>query len=291
MITGQHSGSAALAEEDGTVSAVRLRRMSAAEWRDVLAGPPGDVARYVRSAAEHGFRTAQVTWAQMLLNGHGVARDPAAALRWFGRAAALGNPEGVNMVGRCHELGWGTPVDHAEAARWFRKAADLGSDWGAYNLGCMKLYGEGLEHDPADALGWFRRSAEGGNPKAMGMVARALEEGWGVEPDPAASLAWYGRAAEAGDCWAQFNLATLLLAAGDEAAAEDWLRRSLAIGTPNYLRAAGAELSEAGQPALRELGREALASAEAAAPSAEEPSAKTGLWSGLRRLASRGAAR
>lgn len=255
---------------DETVSAIDLRRMSAEDWARVLGSDPREVARYVRSAAEHGFRAAQVVWGQMLLDGRVVRRDRAGAYRWFARAAALGSPDGLNMVGRCHELGWGVPVDHAAATGWFRRAADKGSGWGAYNLGCMLLYGDGVEHDAAAALGWFAIAAERGNAKAMGLAGRCREEGWGAARDRGAALAWYERGARAGDCWAQFNLATLLVEAGRTDDAAEWLRVSLETGTPNYLEAAGRELAAQDDAVLAEIGRDALARTSASRDGAED---------------------
>ena len=250
--------SAASLTSDDIISAFELRRMSAADWADVMRSEPRELARYVRSAAEHGFKAAQIVWAQMLLDGRGVPQDRAAAYRWFRRAAEIGNADGINMVGRCHELGWGVPVDHAEAARWFRRAADKGSDWGAYNLGCMLLYGEGVPHDHGEALRWLTTGVERGNGKAMGFVARCYEEGWGTPPDAGAALAWYRRAAEAGDCWAQFNFASRLIELGQRDEAVHWLRRSLDAGTINYLDEAGRELAGQDDGTLAEIGRAAV---------------------------------
>ncbi|NNM74365.1 tetratricopeptide repeat protein [Enterovirga aerilata] len=284
--------SAASLTSDDIVSAFELRRMSAADWAAVMRSEPRDVARYIRSAAEHGFKAAQVVWAQMLLDGRGVAQDRAAAYRWFHRAAELGSVDGINMVGRCHELGWGVPVDHAEAARWFRRAAEKGSDWGAYNLACMLLYGDGVPHDPAAALAWFLTSAERGNAKAMGFVGRCHEEGWGTKPDPDAALDWYRRAAEAGDCWAQYNLATHAIETGRVGEALAWLRRSLETGTPNFLQEAGRALSGLDDPDLAEIGRAALArAAVAGAPGQPGQDAARGPRRFLRRLTGTGVAR
>jgi TPR repeat protein len=253
--------SAASLTSDDIISAFELRRMGAAEWAQVMRSAPRERARYVRSAAEHGFKAAQIVWGQMLLDGCGVPRDRAAAYRWFCRAAAIGSPDGINMVGRCHELGWGVPVDHREALGWYRRAAENGSDWGAYNLGCMLLYGDGVPHDPAGALAAFLVSAGRGNAKAMGFVARCHEEGWGTPRDGDAALSWYERAAEGGDCWAQFNLARHLVEAGRIEDGAAWLKRSLESGTPNYLREAGAALVGSDVPLLGELGRMALSRA------------------------------
>jgi hypothetical protein len=239
------------------ISVTRLRRLTAEDWAGILAGEPREVARWVEAAARHGFKAAQVIWGQMLLDGRGVERDLSAAFYCFGRAAALGSPDGINMVGRCHELGWGVAVDHPEAARHYLQAAVKGSDWGAYNLACMLLYGDGIAHDRAGALRWFLRSAAAGNAKAMGMIGRFHEEGWNVPADRDAASSWYRKAAEARDCWGAYNLARLL---PPEQAQEalDLLRQALSTGTPNFLRTAGQELLDHTDDAFRNLGLAAL---------------------------------
>ena len=52
----------------------------------------------------------------MLLDGHGMARDPEAALGWFKRAAQADHLMSINMVGRCYENGWGVARDETVAA-------------------------------------------------------------------------------------------------------------------------------------------------------------------------------
>src|SRR3546814_8414016 len=73
----------------------------------------------------------------MLLDGVGVAKDERAALAWFAKAANQNHILAINMVGRCYELGWGTPVDKARAAQWYKAAADRGLDWGMYNYATL----------------------------------------------------------------------------------------------------------------------------------------------------------
>lgn len=244
--------------------------MTDADWARVMAGDPGTIALHVRSAAEHGFRGAQITWGQMLLDGRYAVRDRTAALRWFRRAAEAGSADGINMVGRCHELGWGTRADHPEAARWYRRASVKGSAWGAYNLACMLLYGSGVPHDPGAAVAQFAVSAERGNAKAMGMLGRCHEGGWGVPPDPAEALRWYRRGAEGDDCWAQYNLAVIALGAGRRDEALALLRRSLAVGSANYLLAVADDLAGADDEALR--GVAATARERSAALAGDAPS-------------------
>ena len=59
---------------------------------------------------------AQLCYGRMLLEGTGRAKDLPAALGWFRRAAACGDLDAVNMVGRCLDNGWGTAEDPAGAA-------------------------------------------------------------------------------------------------------------------------------------------------------------------------------
>ena len=103
-----------------------LNTMNADALRAALSGPPEALAPLLRTAAEGGAVEAQLLLGQMLPDGRGVPRRPEEALHWFGDAARAGHPMGMNMVGRCLEHGWGTPVDKAtttiftvgSAARW-----------------------------------------------------------------------------------------------------------------------------------------------------------------------------
>ena len=108
-------------------------------------------AALIRAGAEAGVAEAQAVYGQMLLDGGGVKRDAAEALRWFRRAAAQQHLMALNMVGRCYELGWGTPVDKAKAADCYRVAAKRGLDWAMYNYATLLTLGEGVAEDKAAA--------------------------------------------------------------------------------------------------------------------------------------------
>src|SRR5580698_6557778 len=58
-------------------------------------------ADWVFVAAVEGLPQAQVCYGRMLLEGTGVPKDHGAALTWFERAAANGDIDAINMVGRC----------------------------------------------------------------------------------------------------------------------------------------------------------------------------------------------
>ncbi|MEH3147442.1 MAG: tetratricopeptide repeat protein [Methylobacterium frigidaeris] len=262
----------------------RLRRMTPADWTALLADGGEEALAWIRLAAGHGFRSAQVVLGQICLDGALVRRDPDAAFGWFSRAAHLGSVEAVNMVGRCHELGWGVPPDHAEAMRHYRRAAEAGHAWGQYNLGTLLLYGDGVPRDHAAARAWFGRAAARDHAKAMGMLGRFCEEGWAGPVDAGAAARWYRRAAEGGDDWARFNLGRLLAEAGRRDEALVWLGRAVAGGGPNCLRMIGPALLRHGDPAFRALGTRALQRCAGRAPAGPArrrrplAGAAAGLW-------------
>lgn len=228
-----------------------------------LARNPREAAQAIRDAAARGSVAAQIVFGQMLLDGRGVPRNPETALTWFERAAESGDAEAWNMVARCHERGWGVPQDFILAAGYFEEAITRGHVPAKVNLAQILM----RMGDPADrprAFALFQEAAKAGNLKAINSLARFLEEGWVVPADPAAAARLYRLAAERGDHWAQFNLATLMLTAGerDQAIAlfSDAIRRS----DHGFHRRVAPLLLDRPDPDLRRLGLDALARSAAA---------------------------
>jgi hypothetical protein len=226
-----------------------------------LGAHPREAAGAIHGAARRGSAAAQLVYAQLLLDGRGVACNPVAALAWFQRAAEQGEPEAWNMIGRCHEKGWGTAQDYVRAIPYFERAIALGHVWAKVNLAqiLMRL------GDPADcprAYRLFEEAARAGNLKALNSLARFLEEGWAGPADPRRATALYRVAAQRGDHWAQFNLATLLYAQGDAEQALAWLYRCIARSDDGFrgriaevlLRQPDARLRRAGAAALARCG-------------------------------------
>ena len=183
----------------------------------------------------------------MLLEGTGVAKDQAAALMWFRRAAASRdsgsiNPhtirlDAINMVGRCLDNGWGTAIDASAAAHEYRTAADAGHTWAQYNLGHLYLDGRGVPRDFERAFSYYQRAAEQGHERAMNLLGRCHEEGWGTSRDSVLAAKWYRRSAEGGYFRGQYNWASILLHADrfDEAAI--WFERAAIGGTDGVRQA------------------------------------------------------
>ena len=58
----------------------------------------------------------------MYLNGIGVPKDEAEAVRWYRKSADAGEAKAMLDLGRAYENGIGIPKDEAEAVLWFHKA-------------------------------------------------------------------------------------------------------------------------------------------------------------------------
>jgi TPR repeat protein len=224
---------------------------------DEEAGSPSEIpGDELRRLAVEGSVDAQIGWARRLLHGHGVTRDPEAALRWFKMAARTGDPDALNMVGRCYELGWGVPEDCTQAADWFRRAADKGHAWGKFNLATLYAQGRGVPVDQGQALSLLVRSARRGNAKAMNMLGRYREV---VAGRLGAAAFWYRRAAAGGCFRGQFHHGRFLVAAGRIGDGLAWFRTSLSHAPQDFRREALQLLQADARPELRALAAEAEA--------------------------------
>jgi TPR repeat protein len=212
-----------------------LRSWSAEELAKQLSGPRGDMAEILRVGAEAGLPDAQALYGQLLLDGDGIDRSEAEALRWFTAAAKSGHVMAMNMIGRCCENGWGTHRDTKLAAQWYQSAADLGLDWAMYNLATLYCLGEGVPEDRELALALYRKAAGLGHIKSLSMIGGFFEDGWTVEPSIQTAAEYYRLGAEGGDFRAQFNHARMLAGAGDFSGAERWLSVMTQTATPAFV--------------------------------------------------------
>jgi TPR repeat protein len=208
-----------------------MAQMNTPRLRALFAQDPGKAAEWVYVVAAEGLPAAQVCYGRMLLEGTGIGKDPVAALRWFRRAASSGDADAINMVGRCLDNGWGTAEDPVGAAKEFVRAADAGHAWAQYNAGHMFLDGRGVPRDPERAFAYYSKSAAQNHERAMNLLGRCCEEGWGTPRDLAAAADWYRRSAEGGYFRGQYNWASVLLKAGRDVEAAQWLERAVAGGT------------------------------------------------------------
>ena len=137
----------------------------------------GTAAETWRPLAEKGDPTAQYLLGNLYADGKGVARDDAAAFKWFRLAADQGNAAAQYNVAASYAAGVGVARNDVEAAGWFRRAADQGMPVAQLNLGLMHAAGNGVAKDNVEALKWFEvafRGLPAGGPRMD--VARAMTD-------------------------------------------------------------------------------------------------------------------
>ena len=235
-----------------------LLKLSAEDIRNRLAASPEEAVRIAYAAAVGGSHAAQVTLGQMLLDGHGVKRDLNAAFRWFGIAANADDTDGINMLGRCHELGWGTAINLVEAKNCYQRAAAKNHQWAQFNLATMMLRESDAPGVVATALMLLVRSARQGNAKAMNMIGQYREFGWTAPINIPSAIRWYRRAADRGCFRGAAHLARFLLDRGEVGDAVSWYRRSAEWAPLEFCRYLASHLFEARNAALHPVARLAL---------------------------------
>jgi TPR repeat protein len=110
--------------------------------------------------AQQGSALAQASLGALYANGQGVARDDAAAVRWYRLAAAQGEVLAQTNLGWRYANGQSVPRDDVEAVRWYRLAAAQGNGYAYGNLGMMYEQGRGVTRDLAEAQRWYAKAVE-----------------------------------------------------------------------------------------------------------------------------------
>lgn len=219
---------------------------------------PGRVNAHDDTAAPPTLVEVQLVLGQMHLD----RKEPAAALEWFRSAARSGDARAFNMLGRCHEKGWGVRASPATAARYYRKAADRGDTWALFNLADLYYRGEGVLQDDASAYMLYAAAARRGHVKSLNMLGLFHESGRAVPADAGQAGDFYRAAAEGGDCWGCFNHARTLIANDEIETALTWFERAFHTGFSQFYRAMGEALAGLGDPRLAAIAARSLALAE-----------------------------
>ena len=128
------------------------------------------------------------------------------AVKWFRKAADLGNVEAMLSLGMCYIGGKGVKQDDVEVMKWLRKAAELGDAFAMEMLASGYSNGKGVKKDDKEAAVWYRKAAEQGRVDAMNSIGDCYRYGNGVDEDATEAVKWYRKAAEQGHIEAQKNL-------------------------------------------------------------------------------------
>ena len=122
-------------------------------------------AKIVTKAAEAGNAVAQLRLALMYDQGDGVPRSATAAMPWYQRAAAQGEPESQVQLGIAYEAGhYGFPENWDLAAKLYQASAMQGWRKGQFEFGRAFQFGMGVPQDRQQAIAWYRKAAANGDP-------------------------------------------------------------------------------------------------------------------------------
>src|SRR5207249_1863641 len=126
------------------------------------------------------------------------------AMKWFKKAADLGEPEGWRCLAALFLHGDGVPSDPITAVRLYETALAAGDQQSAVELAW--LYLNGASRSPERAIAILRKAAEGKNAAAMRLLGTLFYQGKDVFQDYAEAARWYRRAADLGDSRAMMSL-------------------------------------------------------------------------------------
>lgn len=175
-----------------------------------MARPPEDISSFIADA-EAGDVASQLTLATMYLYGYGhtLPADPEQGIRWFERAAALGNAEAEFQLGKIWLSGRFVEPDSDRAFEYFAKAAEKQHAEACFALGKAAVEGALPESDGARAKEWLRMAAESGHGEAQYLLAYILRHEELTPESTAEMVQWYRKAAQNGQWEASLALAEL----------------------------------------------------------------------------------
>ena len=78
----------------------------------------------------------------------------------------------MNLLGRCHEEGWGCPKDADQARHWYRRSAEAGYFRAQFNHALALLQ----TLDYAGAAQWLKRAAQGGDAAMRRAIMSLLRD-------------------------------------------------------------------------------------------------------------------
>ena len=166
---------------------------------------------------------SQIELGRCYLTGTGVEKNEVEAVKWFRKAADLGNYKGQVLLGVCYFNGLGVETDETEAIKWFHRAAKQDGFLAEVAKQYLKAIEDGdpeaqfylasafhgmefcVEND-AEAVKWYRKAAEQGNADAQAALGNCYRDGIGVAKDENEAVIWLNKAVAQGHAGARESL-------------------------------------------------------------------------------------
>lgn len=120
----------------------------------------------------------------------GVPHDNIEAVKWYRKAADLGNLDAVHALLGYYDGDTFRHRDTVESAKWCRKAADLGDRRAMHRVAELYSIGNGVPVNYTEAANWYRKAADLGDSDAMRLLGGCYAEGKGVGKDDVQAYMW-----------------------------------------------------------------------------------------------------
>jgi TPR repeat protein len=173
--------------------ALLAQKSYAHAWRMFLAADLG------------GSAMGALSLGYMYMNGLAVDQDTNEGLRLYRRAGDAGVPDAYANGGLIYMSA--NPPNPAEALKWFERAAALGPSSADFYLGYLYRQGVGVQRNPVRAAQYLQRAYKAGDLQANFLLAIMYENGEGGLPrDPRGAVEMLAASAAAGDPYAQVEL-------------------------------------------------------------------------------------
>ena len=153
-------------------------------------------AGWYRKAADRDDEMGLCNLAVLLLQGRGVAKDPAQGIALLTKAVAQGSAFAMYRLAVCYQEGEGVPQDYARCVEWYTRSAEQGYPVAINNLADKYEHGLGVERDLAKAFELYSVAADKNIVAAWYSLGCMYQEGRGVAPDKGKARAWLEKAAE-----------------------------------------------------------------------------------------------
>lgn len=129
---------------------------------------------WYEKAAKQGDVRSVARLGSFYYRGRGVTKDYSKAFKYYHAInARVGKKDAwvLRRIGHMYLHGQGVDKNPAAATRWFRKAASLGDTTAQFKLANQYYLGEGLPQSIPAWLWWLKQSAQGGNKDARELMA------------------------------------------------------------------------------------------------------------------------
>lgn len=134
-----------------------------------------------------------------LANTYMGAEEVDEAVKWYSKAAALGDSDAICRLAGSYKYCYGVEHDHIKAIQLYKKAIVVDGNADALlDLGLCYLKGENVPHNEDHGFFLMERSAKQGNMMAQYNLGVLYRTGRGVEADMDTALYWYKLSAAQG---------------------------------------------------------------------------------------------